>query len=982
MGMRNRGSGTENVPKSGISGASLTGFALLLAIMICQWKVAEASAVHACKFPLFWSGGNTRGGSNGGGPDGGGLDDDGEPLPSENWEYRTEINNLFGTTRPNSELGLLHPKLVRYEIESSYYIFSVYIKEPAVGEKPTLYVQRINTDTGDMVRDWNEDNNGDEVDNNAGFNTESDLLEDAGPDSFRVTNVQNDEGIGLGERAWIYISSLERPQFVLNHKINIRRYRHVSTPSTDVLITIGGEIDSATEHDIYAQYDSNGGTTKDALYVLYTANNSTSLKIKRYEIPENGDTGEIDLKDDETLISLNEGYAIANPTISDMGGGLYSGGRVNQSGKLLITCKIMQLDGSGTPISQSIYAVILQKVGLGTAQGWNPDEGAGIWHLVAGSILDDPDDNIPPYKVAVSTLHDKVGCVYRMENEDGKILALSSFDHTGKAIVSGDPFTIDGEIRTDDGGTPLQFDAIVATQATSGGASHFSVMAAYILSTDNGARNSIWGAEVQIGQGANMYYDMKWRQTLLPDQNASDPTIVWHGSWNQVGHSSQAIIFWKDVRTESDYIYAQKVSFDFSGGPANFGWDSVRLISTAPSRKGTPSATEANNDEYVIAWQDDRNVQNDIYGGMIDGDGNYGGDLPRGDKPTLSFETVGGGPAIVVEWSYPPTDEEERFPLSTIDYFSIWRSDDNTGLNTYTEIGRTAANETQYVDQDVTSEDTTYRYKYKPHRREATGPLSQASSDLRTPSIFAPHIVAAARSGYEIAITIQNNSSTAVGLEIEKSNDGGSSFELLYSGEIIEEFVDAGLELNTTYFYRARVFTGTIDGDLVDDDGQGGMLDDDDDGGITVTEYSEYSETVSATTTEEAGSGLLFGPDNGDDGSGGLLGGLTDSFIPDYLGSGSLGSSRCYTATAAYKATTQLHTLISLRDEVLNKCVIGSTSSGLYLELAPEAAGHVLKKAETAATLRSVIKLLPATPGLCIIPLLFLILLAGSRAAR
>lgn len=126
----------------------------------------------------------------------------------------------------------------------------------------------------------------------------------------------------------------------------------------------------------------------------------------------------------------------------------------------------------------------------------------------------------------------------------------------------------------------------------------------------------------------------------------------------------------------------------------------------------------------------------------------------------------------------------------------------------YAEVARVAANVTRFTDATlpVRTDLTNYRYRVRSFTSAAVSAASNESAQV--PSLNAPGNLTATPGGINrVSLAWADNSNNESGFAIERSLDGGVSFEpLARVGPDIRSYADATLDAGQSYVYRVRAF--------------------------------------------------------------------------------------------------------------------------------------------------------------------------------
>jgi fibronectin type 3 domain-containing protein len=142
------------------------------------------------------------------------------------------------------------------------------------------------------------------------------------------------------------------------------------------------------------------------------------------------------------------------------------------------------------------------------------------------------------------------------------------------------------------------------------------------------------------------------------------------------------------------------------------------------------------------------------------------------------------------------------------DNFIVERSTDNV---TFVKIATPAADETTFTDSGLKA-GATYFYRVRAKNRageSANSNTARATTLLNAPN--APTGLSAALTGpTSVRLTFRDNSSDEKGFKVERSSDDGQTFTeiatLNPNSTSTAQFVDSGLDPDTTYLYRVRAF--------------------------------------------------------------------------------------------------------------------------------------------------------------------------------
>jgi|GEM_PF-4145607 len=156
-------------------------------------------------------------------------------------------------------------------------------------------------------------------------------------------------------------------------------------------------------------------------------------------------------------------------------------------------------------------------------------------------------------------------------------------------------------------------------------------------------------------------------------------------------------------------------------------------------------------------------------------------------------------------------------PLSSSSISLEWIDEDANGLGyrvergsgaDWTEIGEVNFDVTTFTDEDL-DEGTTYQYRVKSFGRDGDSAPSVTATATTLP--FSPSSLNAMRlSGSSISLSWTNRSEMDSGIDIQRSLQAGTGYELIAEGlaDTVESFTDTELEIRTTYYYRVRAILG------------------------------------------------------------------------------------------------------------------------------------------------------------------------------
>jgi hypothetical protein len=139
--------------------------------------------------------------------------------------------------------------------------------------------------------------------------------------------------------------------------------------------------------------------------------------------------------------------------------------------------------------------------------------------------------------------------------------------------------------------------------------------------------------------------------------------------------------------------------------------------------------------------------------------------------------------------------------------FKIERSINDCG--SFSQIATVGAGETIYSDTSLVG-GTEYCYKVRAYTSEINSEYSTTSSSIT--SLDKPtNLIATAISGSQIDISWADNSLGETGFKIERSpGDCGSFSQIDILGENITSYSDTELSKNTSYCYRVRAYTSSV----------------------------------------------------------------------------------------------------------------------------------------------------------------------------
>jgi hypothetical protein len=168
--------------------------------------------------------------------------------------------------------------------------------------------------------------------------------------------------------------------------------------------------------------------------------------------------------------------------------------------------------------------------------------------------------------------------------------------------------------------------------------------------------------EVDIyAQRIDLNGNLSWPVTGVPvctlANTQTDPYIIADGSGG-------AIIAWEDLRGGVDYdLYAQRIN---AVGTALWTADGV-AVATATGTQGNPVIVSDGADGAIIAWQDGRGAEMDVYAQYLDGGGNAlwdSGGIPVTHGPfsqSHPWITTDGSGGAIVAWEDERSGEDDIY---------------------------------------------------------------------------------------------------------------------------------------------------------------------------------------------------------------------------------------------------------------------------------------------------------------------------------
>lgn len=130
-----------------------------------------------------------------------------------------------------------------------------------------------------------------------------------------------------------------------------------------------------------------------------------------------------------------------------------------------------------------------------------------------------------------------------------------------------------------------------------------------------------------------------------------------------------------------------------------------------------------------------------------------------------------------------------------------------TGTTDWQQLAEVGANVLTYTDTGL-GEGTSYSYRVAGFMRNAESGFSSVVA-VQTPPIAPSNLVAVGLGVGEVELTWIENSSIEDGIRIQRSLNTSTGFETIIDLAANEvSYVDAGLALNTRYYYRAGAFKG------------------------------------------------------------------------------------------------------------------------------------------------------------------------------
>ena len=137
-----------------------------------------------------------------------------------------------------------------------------------------------------------------------------------------------------------------------------------------------------------------------------------------------------------------------------------------------------------------------------------------------------------------------------------------------------------------------------------------------------------------------------------------------------------------------------------------------------------------------------------------------------------------------------------------------FKIEQSTDGNNFAEIATVAANVTSYVNTGL-SASTTYYYRVRAYNAAGgSAYTSTANASTSAVSSDAPSNLAATTvSTSRISLSWTDNICSELGFKIERSPDGVSFTQIATVNGNVTTYLDTGLTVSTTYYYRVRAFS-------------------------------------------------------------------------------------------------------------------------------------------------------------------------------